>query len=172
LLKIARQTLERYYATGKRPDFEVKSPALLRDGAAFVTLQKKPRNDLRGCIGQIVAREPLWQCVRNMAIAAATEDPRFPRVTESELPQLHIEVSVLTPPERVRDVEEIQVGVHGLIIGRGFYRGLLLPQVATEYNWDRNTFLDQTCRKAGLPSGCWREKETTIEKFSAVVFSE
>jgi len=172
LLKIARETLDAYIRTGKKPDFQVNSPMLTSNGAAFVTLEKNPGKQLRGCIGHVVAQEPLWRCVRDMAVAASTEDPRFPRVRENELKDIHIEISVLTPPTPVKDVSEIHVGEHGLIIGRGWNRGLLLPQVATEYHWNRETFLDQTCLKAGLPAGSWREPGTKIEKFSAVVFDE
>ena len=172
LLKIARETMEQYVKTGKKPDFKIASPALLADGAAFVTLTKKSGNELRGCIGHIIATLPLWECVREMAVAAATQDPRFSPVRPNELDGLHVEISVLTPPVKVKDVSEIQVGVHGLIMSKGFYRGVLLPQVPTEYGWDRNTFLDQTCMKAGMRPGCWRDTGTTIEKFSAIVFSE
>jgi AmmeMemoRadiSam system protein B/AmmeMemoRadiSam system protein A len=172
LLKIARETLESYIRTGQKPKFKVDSPLLLAPGAAFVTLEKNPGKQLRGCIGHVIAQIPLWECVRDMAVAASTEDPRFPRVREQELKDIHIEISVLTPATPVKDVAEIVVGTHGLIIGRGWQRGLLLPQVPTEYGWSRDEFLDQTCRKAGLPAGCWREPGTKIEKFSAVVFGE
>jgi len=172
LLRVARETIEQLVKTGKKPDFQVEDDKLRQPGAAFVTLHKQPRGQLRGCIGQVVAREPLWLCVRDMAVAAATQDPRFSKVKRHELADLRIEISVLTPAEPVRDVTEIQVGVHGLIVGRGWSRGLLLPQVPTEYGWDRETFLTQTCRKAGLPGDCWRDAGTTIEKFTAVVFSE
>jgi AmmeMemoRadiSam system protein B/AmmeMemoRadiSam system protein A len=172
LLDIARETITAYLRNGDRPKFQIDNPTLLAPGAAFVTLHKLPSHQLRGCIGQIIARQPLWECVRDMAIAAATEDPRFTRVRETEMSSLHIEISVLTPAEKVHDVSEIEVGAHGLIVSRGWQRGLLLPQVPTEYGWDRETFLDQTCRKAGLPANCWRDAGTVIEKFSALVFSE
>jgi MEMO1 family protein len=172
LLTIARQTVEKFVRDGKAPNFPVTSPVLLADGAAFVTLHKNPGHRLRGCIGQIMAQMPLWKCVREMAVAAASQDPRFPEVKPGELNDLHVEISVLTPPVAVRDVTEIEVGKHGLIIGQGWQRGLLLPQVPTEQGWDRETFLNQTCRKAGLPADCWRSSDVKIEKFSAVVFSE
>jgi AmmeMemoRadiSam system protein A len=120
----------------------------------------------------IEAVKPLYQTVAEMAVAAAVEDPRFPPLTLDELPLITIEISVLSPLEEVEDVEEIEVGKHGLYIIRGFYRGLLLPQVATEYNWDRETFLQHTCLKAGLPTDCWQDQETKIYKFSAEVFGE
>ena len=172
LLTIARETVETFVREGRKPDFQIQSARLLADGAAFVTLHKQPDHQLRGCIGQIVAQMPLWECVREMAVAAATQDPRFSRVHEKELSQLTIEISVLTPPEKVKDVNEIKVGEHGLIMSRGWSRGLLLPQVPTEWGWDRDMFLQQTCRKAGLPGDCWRDPETTIERFSALVFAE
>lgn len=172
LLRIARETVEHYVTTGKKRNFKIDDEMLLQPGAAFVTLHKRPHDQLRGCIGQVIARDPLWRCVRDMAIAAASEDPRFPAVKPPELPSLRIEISVLTPAEPVHDISEIQVGVHGLIIGRGWARGLLLPQVPTEYGWDRETFLTQTCHKAGLPGNCWRDPDISIEKFTALVFSE
>ena len=107
-----------------------------------------------------------------MAIEAAVDDPRFPPVTIDELKDVEMEVSALTPLEQVDDINKIEVGKHGIIIRQGFYSGLLLPQVATEYKWDRETFLDQTCRKAGLPYGCWKNKSSQIYIFSAEVFSE
>ncbi|MDP8225512.1 MAG: AmmeMemoRadiSam system protein B [Candidatus Lernaella stagnicola] len=172
LLRIARETVEKFVRSGERPDFDVESPTLLADGAAFVTLHTKTNHRLRGCIGQIIARIPLWQCVRDMAVAAATQDPRFPAVRADELDNLHIEISVLTPPEKVRNVSEIEVGKHGLIMSDGWHRGLLLPQVPVEQGWDRETFLTQTCVKAGMSGDCWRDPSTRIERFSALVFAE
>jgi len=107
-----------------------------------------------------------------MAVAAASQDPRFSPVREKELDNLHIEISVLTKPVKIKNVDEIVVGKHGLIMSRGWQRGLLLPQVPTEWGWDRDKFLDQTCLKAGMSPGCWRESDVVIEKFTAVVFAE
>jgi MEMO1 family protein len=170
LLAIARQTVVSYVRDGKAPDFDIDSAALKQDGAAFVTLHKQ--GQLRGCIGQIIARMPLWKCVREMAVAAATQDPRFSKVRPDEIPQLHIEVSVLTPPMVCEDPQNVVVGKHGLIMSRGYSRGLLLPQVPTEWGWDRETFLTQTCRKAGMDGDCWKDPKTKIETFEAIVFSE
>jgi len=170
LLKIARETVTQYITKGAIPDFHIKSKRLLEPGAAFVTLHK--RGNLRGCIGQIIARIPLWKSVREMAVAAASQDPRFPKVKENEISKLHIEVSVLTPPKVLDDPEKVVVGKHGLIMSRGMYRGLLLPQVPTEWGWDRETFLNQTCKKAGMRSNCWKDSKTKIETFEAIVFSE
>jgi AmmeMemoRadiSam system protein A len=170
LLKIARTSIEEFLKKRRIPSFSPSSPALMERKGAFVTLKKA--GFLRGCIGMIEAVKPLYQTVAEMAVAAAIEDPRFPPLTLDELPLITIEISVLSPLEEVEDVEEIEVGKHGVYIIRGFYRGLLLPQVATEYNWDRETFLQHTCLKAGLPTDCWQDTETKIYKFSAEVFGE
>lgn len=137
---------------------------------AFVTVHKHGR--LRGCIGHIVGDAPLLETIQEMAIAASTGDPRFPPVNNSELGDIDIEVSVLSPIERIKDVSVIEVGTHGIIISNGWNRGLLLPQVATEYGWDRETFLAETCHKAGLSEAAWKDPSTTIEIFSAQVFGE
>ena len=107
-----------------------------------------------------------------MAVSAGSRDPRFPPVSAQQLKEIKIEISVLTPLKTVRDVRDIEVGKHGLFVARGGYQGLLLPQVATEYGWDREEFVRQTCVKAGLPPGAWKEKGTEIYSFSAEVFSE
>lgn len=169
LLRVARQSLEESVGGRPLPRFEIRDPVLVAPGAAFVTLKKA--GQLRGCIGLMEAIEPLYLTVAKMARAAALEDPRFPPVGERELAEIRIEISVLTPLEPVRDIEEIEVGKHGLKVQEGFYSGVLLPQVATEYGWDRIQFLRQTCRKAGLPPDAW-EKGAEIFKFSAEVFGE
>jgi len=156
-------------ASGKEvPKFQVKSEKLNELRGAFVTINKK--GSLRGCIGHIKGVKPLYKSVEEMAAAAAFQDPRFPPVTKKELKDLDIEISVLTPFEQITDVNEIEVGKHGLYMEKGFHSGLLLPQVATEYNWDRDTFLEHTCRKAGLPPDAWKEKDTKIYIFSADIF--
>jgi len=156
-------------ASGKEvPKFHVKSERLQELRGAFVTINKK--GSLRGCIGHIRGVKPLYKSVEEMAAAAAFGDPRFPPVTKKELKDLAIEISVLTPFKQITDVKEIEVGVHGIYMERGYYSGLLLPQVATEYGWDRDTFLEHTCRKAGLPHDAWRDKETKIYIFSADIF--
>ena len=156
-------------ASGKEvPEFKITSERLKELRGAFVTITKK--GSLRGCIGHIKGVKPLYKSVEEMAAAAAFQDPRFPPVTKNELKDLDIEISVLTPFEQISDVNKIEVGKHGLYIERGFYSGLLLPQVATEYNWDRDTFLAQTCRKAGLPTDAWKDKDTKIYIFSADIF--
>jgi len=115
---------------------------------------------------------PLYAAVAEMAQAAAFEDPRFAPLSEEELPEVDIEISVLSPTREISDLEEIKVGEHGLIVQQGMRKGLLLPQVATEYNWDRTTFLRHTCLKAGLPADAYKDKDTTIKVFSAQVFGE
>ncbi len=170
LHQIARRAIEDALTQGHKsgPKPIVQSAALEEKRGAFVTLKKHGR--LRGCIGYVEGIKPLHKAVEEMAIAAAFHDPRFNPVREAELPDLEIEISVLTPPKQIRDVEEIEVGKHGIIIKKGSYSGLLLPQVPTEYGWDRTTFLEHTCLKAGLPQDAWREKDTRIYIFSAEVF--
>ena len=148
LLQVAREAVE---AAAKNMPYvpSADDPVLQRPGAAFVTLRK--RGQLRGCIGTVAAKEPLRQNVAKMARAAAREDPRFDRVHLTELPDITIDISILGPAEKVTDVNEIEVGTHGLIIEQGSNRGLLLPQVPVEWGWDREQFLDHTCLKAGLP---------------------
>ncbi|MBI3178988.1 MAG: AmmeMemoRadiSam system protein A [Deltaproteobacteria bacterium] len=135
----------------------------------FVSLHRIS-GELRGCIGTFELR-PLWEAVREMAVAAAIRDPRFTALTAAELAACVIEISALTRPSAAR-AEEVRPGMHGLMVQRGLYRGVLLPQVAVEYGWDRETFLDHTCIKAGLPAAAWRDGSVTIEVFTAEVFSE
>jgi hypothetical protein len=169
LIRIARASMEAAVRGESPPEFEAATPLLGEKRGAFVTLNKE--GHLRGCIGHIRGIEPLFSTVAKMAVAAALEDPRFNPVKPNELEHIEIEISVLTPFERISDASEVVVGTHGLYIEKGRYHGLLLPQVATDYGWDRYEFLDQTCRKAGLPAGSWREG-ATIYTFSAQIFSE
>jgi AmmeMemoRadiSam system protein A len=138
-------------------------------GGAFVTLHVK--GELRGCIGHIEADEPLARVITRCAIAACSADPRFSSLASTELPDLSIELSLLYPLIPVRSPEEILVGRDGLVVEKGWQRGLLLPQVATEWNWDRETFLAHTCRKAGLPHDAWKHG-ARLWRFEAEVFSE
>jgi AmmeMemoRadiSam system protein B/AmmeMemoRadiSam system protein A len=168
LRQIAKTVIENK-ARGKAvPEFKIDSPMLQENRGAFVTIQKN--GQLRGCIGYIKGYEPLHKTVEKMAAEAAFRDPRFPPVKEKELPELEIEISVLTPLRRITDVNEIEVGKHGIYIIKGGWSGLLLPQVATEYGWDRQTFLEHTCQKAGLPPDAWKEKDAEIYIFSADIF--
>ena len=168
LHKIARTVIWNKASGKKVPKFQVTSERLKELRGAFVTINKK--GSLRGCIGHIKGVKPLYKSVEEMAAAAAFQDPRFPPITKRELKDLEIEISVLTPFKQITDVSEIEVGKHGIYIEQGFSAGLLLPQVATEYNWDRETFLEHTCRKAGLPTDAWREKDIQIYIFSADIF--
>jgi hypothetical protein len=169
LLRIARQSMEAAVEGKALPEFKVVSAKLKEKRGAFVTLTEE--GELRGCIGHIVGVEPLYQCVSQMAVAAATQDPRFSAVGPAELGHIAIEISALTPLRRISDPAEIEVGRDGIYIEKGHYHGLLLPQVATEYGWDRYEFLENTCLKAGLPRGSWREG-ATIQIFSAQIFNE
>lgn len=170
LLALTRATLETYFRTGQAPEYHTENPALLRRAGAFVTLHKG--EDLRGCIGLLYGKDELYRTVQHCALSAALEDNRFDPVSQKEIPDLTIEISVLSAFECVTDVNLIEVGRHGLIISLGGARGLLLPQVAAKYHWDRETFLAQTCRKAGLPAQAWHRTEAQIQIFEAQVFSE
>ena len=181
LVRLARDAVSSYLKSWKVPSRPPETlEALLRKGAAFVTLLKimpTGERELRGCIGYVKAAEPLVDSVIHAAIAAATEDPRFPPVRPYELQHIVFEVSVLSNPEVVtlqgKDrVKGFVIGRDGLIIRRGFYSGLLLPEVPVEYCWDEETFLSETCIKAGLPPDCWLDAESELLRFSAVTFRE
>jgi len=173
LLALARDAVETFVRSGEKIDpygskYRI-TDRLKQDRGAFVTL--KIAGNLRGCIGYIEGVGPLCEAVRDNAINAAARDPRFSPVEPAELGRIEIEVSAMTPLVKVADVDEIEVGRHGLVIEKGFYKGLLLPQVATEWGWDREEFLQHTCRKAGLPPDAWKTG-ATIYRFEAEVFSE
>ncbi len=165
---IARTVIEKACRREKIPEFEVDSTKLKEPRGAFVTLHKN--GQLRGCIGQVRAIQPLYKTVAEMAYAAAFEDPRFPPLRADELPFIDIEISVLTPFKKISDVKEIEIGKHGLMIRKNGYSGLLLPQVPVEWKWDLQEFLEHTCLKAGLPKDAWKDKDTEIYVFSAEVF--
>jgi AmmeMemoRadiSam system protein A len=150
------------------PDEKAFAPQLQEPGGAFVTLQKNGR--LRGCIGTFVSQESLLKTVWQMASAAALHDPRFPPVDKSELDNLDLEISVLSPLKRATP-EQIEVGKHGVFIISPRRRGVLLPQVATEHGWDQLTFLQQTCYKAGLSLNAWQDNDVEIYVFTAQVFA-
>ncbi|MEJ5377741.1 MAG: AmmeMemoRadiSam system protein B [bacterium] len=169
LLKdIARQSIATAFEGKAAPEISDVPPRLREPRGAFVTLEKNKR--LRGCIGFIQAVKPLYETVRDMARAAAFEDPRFPPLSQEEWPKVEVEISVLTPMQRVTDISQVKVGTHGLYVVRGPRRGLLLPQVATDNGWGLETFLSQTCIKAGLPPDAWKDPQTEIYAFSADVF--
>jgi hypothetical protein len=167
LLGLARLAVEASVRTGKAPDAETANPNFAAARGAFVTLKK--HGELRGCIGFVEPVLPLDKAVVQAAIYAATEDPRFPPVAESELGSLEYEISVLTPARRIMNPKDVRVGTHGLVIARGGRRGLLLPQVPVEQGWDRETFLRQACLKAGLPETAWKT-DAEIYVFEAIVF--
>jgi AmmeMemoRadiSam system protein A len=171
LLRIARDSITLMFDR-RRPELELGlyDEPLRRPSGAFVTLEE--HGELRGCIGSIQAVAPLVHAVSTSAINAAFRDPRFMPVGREEMDAIQIEISVMSPIETVRDVEEIVVGRDGLIITKGARAGLLLPQVATDHGWDRDTFLHHTCLKAGLAPDSWRSSDCRIERFSAQVFSE
>jgi hypothetical protein len=170
LLDIAKSSIIEA-VTGKRQFYpSVTEEKLNENCGAFVTI--KENNRLRGCIGYIQAVKPLYETVKDTAKSAAVNDYRFSPVRQDELDKLELEISVLTPLKKIKDISEIEVGKHGLYMKKGFDSGLLLPQVATEYNWDKETFLRETCGKAGLPQDAWKDKSTEIYTFSAEVFGE
>ncbi|MBN2436207.1 MAG: AmmeMemoRadiSam system protein A [Spirochaetes bacterium] len=173
LLKIARLTIASQLGI-KMPysadSIDTSDPIFNKKCGAFVTLHLN--GSLRGCIGYIVGIKPLLQAVKDMAYSAAFKDPRFLPLTPAEFEQIDLEISVLSEIEEVTDISQIVVGRDGLIITKNHSSGLLLPQVATENNWDLETFLGHTCLKAGLDVESWKDKSTVIEKFSAEVFGE
>jgi len=171
LLALARKSVE--YAVQESKAYEPLPSAdesLNQERGAFVTLKKS--GELRGCVGYTSAIKPLYLTVRDTATLAALRDTRFSPVSVSELPQLEYEISVLSPLRRVMDVHEIRIGLHGLLMKNADHQGLLLPQVPIEEKWNRETFLDQTCVKAGMRRGCWKDEGTDIFVFTAVVFGE
>jgi AmmeMemoRadiSam system protein B/AmmeMemoRadiSam system protein A len=169
LLRLARQSVESYINEGRVPDYKTENPDFLGEKGAFVTL--KTHGGLRGCIGFIEPLFPLYEAVIRTAVYAATEDTRFSPVTKEELKDLEYEISVLTPLQKIDNLRAVQVGKHGLVISMGKNRGLLLPQVPVENNWDRETFLNEACVKAGLPPDAWK-KGAEIFVFEAIVFHE
>jgi len=170
LLDIAKKAIVAKVNNKDIPKLMVDSEIIQEKRGAFVTLKK--RGQLRGCIGYIKPVKALGETVQEMAIAAAFHDPRFPSLTPDEVRDLTFEISVLSPLKRIKDINEIEAGMHGLYIVRGYKSGLLLPQVAIEYKWDRETFLNETCCKAGLPMQAWMDKETEIHIFSADYFGD
>jgi AmmeMemoRadiSam system protein A len=169
LLGLARKAITDKLKTGQTIEAETDDKTLLAHRGVFVTL--KVHGELRGCIGYPLPQKPLAKAVVEMAIAAATQDYRFEPLGESALGNVHIEISVLTEPRPIKDVKEITVGKHGIIISKGYHKGLLLPQVPLEYGWDLETYLRHGCLKAGLSENDWK-KGTKIEIFEAQVFPE
>ncbi len=170
LLRIARQSITSVVNGRELPEVEPKTENLKTPCGAFVTITIN--DNLRGCIGYVEPIKSLAETVNEVAAKSALEDPRFPPVEPNEVDKLEIEISVLSTLELVKSVDEIKVGEHGIMIKRGWRRGLLLPQVAIEHNLTREEFLEHTCLKAGLYPDCWKEKGTEIYIFTAIIFKE
>ena len=170
LLRIARATLKEFLMTGRVPPGAPHRKSMTDPAGVFVALSQagKPR----GAIGTMSADRPLYKAIQEMAVAAATRDPRFAPVDEDELDKLTIEISVLGPRVPIRGADEIVIGTHGLVIEIGEAHGLLLPQVATEAGWDAPTFLEKVCAKAGLAPDRWSTPGAQLEAFTAQVFNE
>jgi AmmeMemoRadiSam system protein B/AmmeMemoRadiSam system protein A len=157
LLTMARNAITEHVTHGKVPEVEIKNPKFRANGAVFVTI--KEIGHLRGCIGHIQAIMPLYQSIIKNAVAACSSDPRFPPMKKEELKDMDIEISILSPFMPLKDVKDIQVGKHGLYIMKGMQSGLLLPHVATEFGWDRDSFLEHVCMKAGLQRNAWKDAD-------------
>ncbi|HKV06226.1 MAG TPA: AmmeMemoRadiSam system protein A [Candidatus Acidoferrales bacterium] len=169
LLEVARQAVT---AAAERREFpgDLPQESVLNECVgAFVTLRSRGR--LRGCIGQLASEQSLVQVVAHCAKGAALDDPRFKPVGPEEIAEIEIELSVLSAPEDIAP-ERIEAGKHGLMVSRGWQRGVLLPQVATELRWDSGRFLEEACAKAGLEIDAWKDPGTRIQAFTAEVFSE
>jgi hypothetical protein len=171
LLDIARKSIESYLNTGSKLEVKETDPVLVKEMGAFVTLHE--HGELRGCIGNLIGTQPLYLTVRDMAVEAAVGDPRFPQVQSGELKNIEIEISVLSPMEKIDSVDKIQLGLHGVLVKQGFNSGVFLPQVATETGWSKEEFLSYLCaHKAGISADAWKDKSTEIYIFTADVFSE
>jgi AmmeMemoRadiSam system protein A len=168
LLRLARRCLEARVRRETPPPVE-RGGGLDAPMGAFVSVHH--HGDLRGCLGRLETDRPIAENVAHLAAVVSDSDPRFAPISPHELEGVELEISALTPEQEIHDISAIEVGRHGLIIEQGHRRGLLLPQVATEYGWSRDTFLDHTCLKAGLPAHAWRTG-ARIFIFEAQVFSE
>lgn len=169
LLGVARSAIVSYVTSREVEKVVSDSPGLLQQSGCFVTIHQN--SQLRGCIGNFISDQPLYLLVQEMAVAAATRDPRFYPMKADDLRSFDLEISVLSPLTRISDLDDIRVGEHGLYLIKGHNRGVLLPQVAVEYGWDRDEFLRHTCLKAGLPENAWQQ-ECEIYIFSAQIFRE
>ena len=176
-VRTARRVVESYLLERRIPDLKFPKRFEEKSGV-FTTISTYPERELRGCIGFPEPAFPLKKALVESALSAALQDPRFPPLGKDELDRVIFEVSLLTPPEEIKVdrraelPKKIRVGKHGLIVERGFYKGLLLPQVPVEWGWDEEEFLSQTCWKAGLPMDCWLDDATRVYAFSAEIFEE
>ena len=171
LLSLARENISHYLFHREMISVEDVPPEFEEKRGIFVTLKKN--GDLRGCIGYPEPVHPLLFALLDSSISAAIHDPRFPPVKKEEMRDIEVEVTVLTKPEEiVPDPENVNIGQDGLIVERGIFKGILLPQVAVEWEWNAEEFLCQACMKAGLPPDCWLDGETRVYKFQGQIFSE
>jgi uncharacterized protein len=169
LLSVAREAIESKVER-RNAEYDVEPAHLREPYGVFVSLHVG--NKSRGCIGSMTGIRPLTEAVREMAQSSALHDPRFAAVECSELSQLNIEISVLSPLKKIDKVEQVEVGNHGIYIVKGSFSGVLLPQVAVQENWNRHEFLTHTCNKAGLPGNAWQTSTVEIFIFSAIIFAE
>jgi AmmeMemoRadiSam system protein A len=170
LIRIARKAIKEKLEGRTRDNAEPLTARLAQVQGAFVTLHR--HGHLRGCIGYIQGIAPLYLTIAEMARAAAFGDPRFPSLRPEEFAEIDIEITVLSPLRKIDDPSEVQVGTHGLLVRQGPYQGVLLPQVPVEEGWARQTFLEHTCMKAGLPANCWQDEDTELLVFTGEVFGE
>lgn len=169
LLRLARNEIAKNLTGAEEKLVLPRTGNIHTHNGAFVTLHNQGR--LRGCIGLFSATQPLHETICDMAYSAAFKDPRFPPLSAAELRQIDLEISVLSPLRKIADINEIEVGKHGIYITKGFNRGVLLPQVAVEHKWNKFTFLEQTCYKAGLSGNSW-QSGADVYVFTAVIFGE
>ncbi|MDX9801022.1 MAG: AmmeMemoRadiSam system protein A [Spirochaetia bacterium] len=169
LADTARETIKAKLS-GRKPVYKPHSETLEKKCGAFVTLHKN--GELRGCIGHLVGIRPLYVTIREMALASAFDDPRFTPVEKSELDSIEIEISVLSPMSKIKSIDEVKAGLHGVYIRKGLRTGTLLPQVALEQGWNTEELVGYACLKAGLDKNAWKEESTEIFIYTAVVFGE
>lgn len=171
LIDIARNTLNTYLTKGKIPEVIIDDPVFSESRATFVTLRNRENNELRGCKGEVFPTKPLFESIQHTAISAALNDPRFPAVEPEELNTLRIEISILLPIKLIKP-EDITLGLHGLIVARGDNTALFLPHVPIIYKMDKSRYLSELCNKAGLSQESWKDKDTALYGFEALVFEE
>ena len=171
LLRVARQSLENFLENGNLIQFPTEIPELLEKRAVFVTLRNRDHGDLRGCLGQSKPRYPLIEAVAKTVISSAVDDTRFPSLTLDELPDLLIEINVLSPLAPSKP-EDVKIGKHGLMINKGSKGAIFLPEVAVSNGWDLHTFLEELCRKANLSEGSWHDCEAELYVYESEVWDE
>ena len=165
LLSLARRTVTDHVRYKRAPEPDLQDPRLLANGATFVTINR--RHQLRGCIGNIEPVMPLYRSVIRNAVAASSQDRRFPPMTSGELVDMEVEVTVLSPLEPLDDVKNVRIGMHGLLLVKGAYSSVFLPQVPVEQKWELKTYLEELCLKAGLPKDGWKDKDSRLFTFTA-----